>query len=140
MKVYVSGPFFNTIERERMEMLRSYLLTKYDNIYLPIELVIPNAWELSEKEWAKIVYDKDMTELDNSDLMVVIYDGHYSDSGTAFEIGYAKAKGIETHILIVNPEDTQSLMITNCTPFVYLFKDYIINQLNILSLSELTQS
>ena len=44
--------------------------------------------------WAKKVFDMDVEELDDADLVFALYLGHYSDTGTAWEIGYAYARGI----------------------------------------------
>ena len=127
MNIYVSGPFFNAIERDRMQILKKFLKTalREHSYYFPIDLTIPNADYLSNKVWSKIVFDEDVEKLNAADLMIVVYDGHYSDSGTAFEIGYALAKGIPIWVLIVDKKCNQSLMVTNASKFIWDFDTFI---------------
>jgi nucleoside deoxyribosyltransferase len=127
MNIYVSGPFFNKEEKERMDRLKLALLSHYpdDVIYFPMDLSIPNAENISNIEWAKAIYDADIKALDEAELVIVVYDGHYSDSGTAFEIGYAIAKNIPIYILVVDRLQDQSIMITNCTDNIWEFDQFI---------------
>ena len=43
--------------------------------------------EFGSMEWRKATFKSDMDAVYESDIMVAILDGNYSDSGTAFEIG-----------------------------------------------------
>jgi nucleoside 2-deoxyribosyltransferase len=145
MKIYISGPFFNDIERIRMANLKNYIKRNFqeDFCYFPIDLSIPNAEFLSNKIWSKMIFDEDVKQLDDADLMIVIYDGHYSDSGTAFEIGYALAKGIPIWILVADKTRDQSLMVTNATKFIWDFNTFIQcgpDPKLILNLGELNQT
>jgi len=67
--------------------------------------------------WANLVYKMDIKALDECSLVCALYLGHYSDTGTAFEIGYAVAKKIP--VLTYIPEALQnkdmSLMVTSST-------------------------
>lgn len=133
MKIYVAGPFFNKEERSLMNKLQAHLLEFYNprdfEFFFPMEHFIPNGRNIENSEWAKRVYQVDTRALDSSDLVLAVYHGHYSDSGTAYEIGYAAAKGIPVGVLIVNDGIDHSLMITSsklCT--FYDFDKFVLGE------------
>ena len=72
-------------------------------------------WNLSNPEWARRVYAMDTNAIDNCNVMVALYTGHFGTTGTAFEIGYAKAKKIPVILYIPEwaKENNVSLMIFN---------------------------
>lgn len=49
--------------------------------------------ELSGKDWTYKIYKLNRELIDKSDIVVAVLDGADVDSGTAWEIGYATAKG-----------------------------------------------
>ena len=52
--------------------------------------------------WSRETYLNDLRGLDRADVVVMLYHGAYSDSGTAWEAGYACGKGkpfIAVHVL-----------------------------------------
>lgn len=62
---------------------------------------------------AKAVFDEDIRALEECDTVVVCYDGLYSDSGTAWEAGYAYAKRKEIFVLCEETAIEASLMMLN---------------------------
>ena len=58
----------------------------------------------------------DVKALEESDMVIAMYSGHYSDTGTAWELGYATAKGktILGYIPDWAIESDMSLMVLNC--------------------------
>ena len=127
MNVYISGPFFNKKERTNMEILKNYLKTNYpdNSYYFPMDFKVPDAYDLPNKDWAKTIFEEDMLKLKHTDLVIVVYYGQYSDSGTAFEVGYALSKKISIYVLVVDKQETQSLMVLNCTPYIWEFNQFI---------------
>lgn len=93
MKIYLASPFFNENElkyyRRAVEKLR---LSNYE-VYVPQEHSIPDAWEKSNEDWAAEVYGMDICAIHNCDTVIVLNFGMYSDSGTAWEAGFALAAG-----------------------------------------------
>lgn len=93
MKLYLASPFFNDEElvyyRRAVEKLR---LSNYE-VFVPQEHSIENAWDLSNEDWADQVCAMDVEAIHNCDVVIVLNFGLYSDSGTAWEAGYAKALG-----------------------------------------------
>ena len=114
MKVYLASPLFTDKQKYRINNIVQFLRKeKKQEVFSPMELTIPDAWEISNKEWARKVYLHDVKELYNANVVVAIYDGMDSDTGTAWEIGYAAALGKDIIVLCPNIEDKQSLMIVN---------------------------
>ena len=87
------------------------------DLFVPREHTIPNAWDLPNRIWAENVFAVDLLALQQCEVVVVINYGLYSDSGTAWECGYAYATGkkiinvlVDTH---TNEENCYSLMMIN---------------------------
>lgn len=112
MLVYLAGPFFNETELKQNEDAEDILVSKQLEVFVPRKHIIPDGEIIEHWLWAKYVYQMDVDAIIRSDVMVLLYDGLYSDSGTAFECGYAKALNIPI-IVVYLTEDISSLMITN---------------------------
>ena len=67
--------------------------------FFPMDSKVSQAWDISNPEWARKVFEVDKQELLQADMVIAIYDSHYSDSGTAWELGYAHAMGIPVKLL-----------------------------------------
>lgn len=107
--IYLAAPFFNEKERSAVERLATELRGLY-KVYVPMEHTIEDAWNLSNNEWGKRVFDEDIRAIDNSKMVVVLDWGHYGDTGTAWECGYAYGKGKNVHRFRMNQESVYSLM------------------------------
>ena len=113
-KIYLASPFFNELElvvyKETIHRLRE---AGYE-VYVPQEHTIPHAWSYSNKEWAKMVFDEDVWAIQQSDVVMVLNFGMYSDSGTAWEAGFAAALNKEIVQVLCGYENaTYSLMMMN---------------------------
>ena len=91
-----------------------------------MELKIPNAWDLPNQEWAKKVYDNDIKELTNADMIICIYNGFNfaGGTGTAWELGFAKAMNKDVIVLCTDIKSKQSLMIVNSGIIVMPYEEY----------------
>lgn len=78
-----------------------------------MEHTVDNAYGLPNNVWAKAVFDEDIRALEECDTVIVCYDGLYSDSGTAWEAGYAYAKGKKIFVLCEEDVSDTSLMVIN---------------------------
>lgn len=94
--VYIAGPLFSEAERKFNLELAQKIADAGFLVFLPQE----NSMDTSshrEKLDNSILFRKNVEGIDKSDLMVAVLDGGSDvDSGTAWEIGYAWAKGIPT--------------------------------------------
>ena len=123
MRIYIAGPFSHTEERESLEHMIDLIKKKYPeaNLYIPMEFKVEEdyqkedgTWNLPNYEWAKRVYESDIKHLDTANMVIALYVGHYCSSGTIWEMGYAKGKGIPVVVYIpecVNGD--MSLMVMN---------------------------
>ncbi len=82
MRVYLAAPLFSQAEREFNEKIKSRLLEDGFTAFLP------------QEECSQNVFDCCIENLEKSDAVVAVFDGPQVDDGTAFECGYAFAKGI----------------------------------------------
>ena len=111
-KVYLASPFFNDKEIERMDKVRDILRGKGLDVFVPNEHQNPE-FEFGSLEWREATFKSDVNGIDTADVVVaVISQGNYDDSGTAWEIGYAWAKGIPVVVVNVTGE-TINLMIAD---------------------------
>lgn len=112
MKIYLASPLFTDYERQKVKEWAARLRGCGREVYVPMEHSIENAWELPNYEWAKKVFDEDIKAIQEADEVYCIYYGLYSDSGTAWECGFAYALGKPVH-LIDESNDEVSLMMVN---------------------------
>lgn len=129
-KVYLASPFFNKKERSAVLLIADFLRnSKNLEVYVPMEHTIPNAWEMSNPDWAKAVFEEDIKALDSCDTVVVLNWGMYSDSGTAWECGYAYAKQKEVITLLMpSREKEYSLMMINGSTKAMPWLDFVENR------------
>jgi nucleoside 2-deoxyribosyltransferase len=106
MKAYLAAPLFNHTERyiyaRVIDDLRHVELL---DLYVPQEHTVEDAWNLSNSNWAWKVFREDVRALDEAEIVYVLNFGMYSDSGTAWEAGYAYAKRKQIVNILVNQKD-----------------------------------
>ncbi len=90
--IYLAGPLFTHAELEYNRKLKDMLLNSGFSVFLPQEDAEDAAKE-RERQNQEYIFRKCVEGVDNSDIVVAILDGVDVDSGTAWEIGYAYAKG-----------------------------------------------
>ena len=99
-KVYLASPFFNDAEIERMEKVKHILRAKGLEVFAPFEHQNKHL-EFGSREWRKATFEGDVNGIEEADVVVaIVSNGNYSDSGTAWEVGYGVAKG--KTIVVVN--------------------------------------
>lgn len=119
MKIYLASPFFNDEELEVYRRVITALRVEGYEVYVPQEHTIGNAWSLSNEDWARRVFTEDCHALDRCDIVMVLNFGMYSDSGTAWEAGYASAKGkLVAQVLCGGENTTYSLMMINSCDYI----------------------
>lgn len=125
-KAYLASPFFTEKEIEIYNSIINIIRgwKSYD-LFVPREHEIANAWDLPNAIWGREVFKSDLQALDEAETVFVLNFGMYSDSGTAWEAGYAFAKGKEVIMIQVMPEQNKdySLMMLNGSTVTYFFHD-----------------
>lgn len=110
-KIYLSSGFFTDETKLKVLEVATVLRKLGCEVFVPMEHQIPNAWDISETQWAFEVFKQDVKAIDECDLMVVLDFGANGDCGTAWEAGYAYAKNIP--YIVFTYGDDISLMVWN---------------------------
>ena len=121
--VYLAAPLWTAEQKKRITSLAEVLRREGYSVFVPMEHEIDNAWDMPQHEWSKKVFDTDIEAIRNSAAVVAIYNGLYSDSGTAFEIGYAHALGKDIYVMPYLETNEVSLMIKNVAKNPKLFDE-----------------
>lgn len=105
-RVYLAGPFFSLGQRWLIEEARSALLGMGLDVFSPLHDVGPGAGE--------VVAPLDLAGVDDCDVVLALVDG--LDSGTLFEVGYARARGKRVVALAerVSAEDLKMIVGSGC--------------------------
>ena len=100
--IYIAGPFFTDEERDFLKIVIESTKEFFpdEELFIPMEHFIPNGENLSNNEWAEAVFKMDVEALNKCDRVVAAYLGLQSHTGTAWEIGYAYAKGIPVTLIL----------------------------------------
>ncbi len=121
-KIYLASPFFNEVELAVYKQVIEDLRSAGYEVYVPQEHTIPNAWDMPHQDWAREVFLEDVKAIEKCDVVMVLNFGMYSDSGTAWEAGYAVGLGkMVVQVLCGEENTTYSLMMFNgCTKVINL--------------------
>lgn len=82
MRIYLAAPLFGEAERGFNEKIKSRLIEEGFEVFLP------------QEECSDDVFDCCIENLKKSGAVLAVFDGAQVDDGTAFECGYASARGI----------------------------------------------
>ena len=115
MKVYLASPFFNDKELKIYNEVINHLRAQGIDLFVPKEHTIPNAWDLPNHLWGENVFAVDYLAIQQSDVVVVLNFGMYSDSGTAWECGAAFALGKTVVNVLCGGNTEYSIMMVNGT-------------------------
>ena len=111
-KVYLAGPC-DSENRTLMTKVAKVLRARGDmEVYCPFELKIPNAWDISQEEWAEKVFKEDIKNLNSADVFIMISVGRESTAGTNWEQGYAFA--LDKWIYVFQITDKPTSLMTYC--------------------------
>ena len=108
MKIYIASPFFSDREREILTKTENILRERGFDVFSPREHTVPEEEE-GTSAWSRKIFAIDHQGIDWADCLVMLYWGNYSDTGTAWECGYAYAIG--KPVLVVHLGDSSNLMV-----------------------------
>ncbi len=111
--VYLAAPLFSEAELDFNRMLRDEIKSSGFNVFLPQE-DSNNVKDRDDRQ--SIIFSKNEAAIEKSDIIVAVIDGADVDSGTAWEMGYAYARGkpilgLRTDFRTLGIEGTVNLMI-----------------------------
>lgn len=92
MKLYLASPFFHAYELSCVQRAEQLLTARGFAVFSPRLHEVRTPVE-DKARWSRDTFLSDRRALDEADIIVMLYHGAYSDSGTAWEAGYACAKG-----------------------------------------------
>ena len=118
MKIYLAGSFADA-DRDISENRKMYLSViasicedNKHTVFKPYEHKIPNAWNMTNKDWGNAVYGMDIAELNTCDLVVAVSNGKKEGgNGSAWECGYACALNKPIILISRNSDAVESLMV-----------------------------
>ena len=109
MKIYLASPFFNEKELENVKIAEKILTERGFSLFSP-RLNEVRTYEITQQSWwSKETFMNDKKFIDWADVVVMLYYGGYSDSGTAWECGYAY--GTNTPVVVVQLGEDSNLMV-----------------------------
>jgi nucleoside 2-deoxyribosyltransferase len=90
-QVYLAAPLFSEAERSYNRSIEELLRKNFFDVYLPQQAGDDS--EIRDKAEQGLIFSKNLKALESADIIVAIIDGADADSGTAWEMGYAFARG-----------------------------------------------
>ena len=128
-RVYLASPFFNEKEISYVEQVEEILESKGLNVWSPRKHQL-DRHESGTQAWSLDIFTNDAKFVRAADVMVTIYHGNESDSGTAFECGMAYACN-KPNIVVHVGEDSNLMVHEGAHANVTLeeLKDYDFNEL-----------
>ena len=131
-KIYLASPFFTDRELFIYRGVIRELRAVGHEVYVPQEHTVENAWALTNKDWARAVYQADIEAIHDCECVMILNFGMYSDSGTAWEAGYAHAlRKYTVQVLCGDENATYSLMMINGC-------DKVIDMFNVVQFEEIS--
>jgi nucleoside 2-deoxyribosyltransferase len=117
--VYVAGPLFTPAERRYLEDLATLIEAAGLLTYLPHR---DGGLAPADRRDTNAVYEADIRGLEGCAVVVAVLNGTDVDSGTAFEIGYAVARGVPVlglyeDIRVSGPHDFNVMITNGCRIF-----------------------
>lgn len=91
-RLYIAAPLFSSGERDFNRHLAELLRENFFEVYLPQDTGDDSPSR--DRRTHKVIFQQNLAALERADMLVAIIDGADADSGTAWEMGYAFAKGI----------------------------------------------
>lgn len=113
MKIYLASPFFNEKELADVTRAEKILMGRGFEVFSPRLHEVRTDKNAEPERWSRETFEMDRENIDLCDCVVMLYRGAYSDSGTAWECGYAYGTG--TPIVAVHvgkdPKNGSNLMV-----------------------------
>lgn len=109
MKIYLASPFFNEKELENVKIAEKILTERGFSLFSPRLNEVRTDEITQQSWWSKDTFMNDKKFIDWADVVVMLYYGGYSDSGTAWECGYAY--GTNTPVVVVQLGEDSNLMV-----------------------------
>lgn len=107
-KIYIASPFFCEKETDVLSAVEVLLKGRGLDVFSPREHEVREG-NVGKPEWSRATFQNDKAAIDWCDCVVMLYWGNYSDSGTAWECGYAYAT--EKPVIVLQLGESSNLMV-----------------------------
>ena len=111
-RVYLASPFFDENELECVKKAEEILTGRGFELFSPRLNEVREDKDKNPALWAQKTFELDRDNIDTADVVVMLYHGGYSDSGTAWECGYACGNGIPVIAVHIDKNNDANIMIT----------------------------
>jgi nucleoside 2-deoxyribosyltransferase len=112
MKIYLASSLSQETRPDMYRVLKELRELGHD-VYGPVEHTIKNAWDYSNQDWGRLVFEEDIRAINAADCIVAIsYGRTKTTAGSSWEIGYAYGTGKKV-VVVEMDEGPQSLMVSN---------------------------
>lgn len=115
MKIYIASAMFTEEQKERINKHAKLLRAMGHTVYVPHEFKVSDAKNLTNEEWANEVFLEDVRQLNECDAVYYFCEGMEGDLGSAWECGYAYAKGKQIFVDELSYGTEISLMVAQCS-------------------------
>lgn len=115
MKIYIASAMFTEEQKERINKHAKLLRALGHIVYVPHKFKVPDAKNLTNEEWANKVFLEDVHQLNECDAVYYFCEGMEGDLGSAWECGYAYAKGKQIFVDELSYNTEISLMVAQCS-------------------------
>lgn len=109
LRIYLASPFFNEEELKNVKKAEEILTKRGFDVFSPRLNEVRTVDTQNKPWWSKETFMNDRRFIDWADVMVMLYYGAYSDSGTAWECGYAF--GTNTPVVVIHLGKDSNLMV-----------------------------
>lgn len=107
MRIYLASPIFKDNEIANIRKTEEILRSQGHIVFSPSEKDY-SGYQFGTELWSSHVFNEDRKFIDWAECVVVLYYGAFSDSGTAWEAGYAY--GTNKPVVLVHCADDSNLM------------------------------
>lgn len=102
IKIYLASSM-DTRFRKTIKDAAEILRMTFNEVYVPMEHEVTNAWDYPNNEWGLMVFEDDLCAINRSDYVVFLnYGRENTTAGCAWEAGYAFASGKKVFVVDVN--------------------------------------
>lgn len=119
--IYLAGPFFDEKQIERVSRIETILANhpQVGEVFSPRKHQ-HEEFEMFSEPWREATFASDVAAIDHADVVVAIIDyvDDQVDSGTAWETGYAHAKGMPVIMLKEKPGSMNLMLGLSLTAFL----------------------
>jgi nucleoside 2-deoxyribosyltransferase len=124
LRLYMAGPLFSQVERRWNRQLAQLLAERIPGVEVTLPQDFRIGGRFNNPRYHRTLHERCVEAIDAADVVVAILDGPDADSGTAFEVGYARALrkpivGVRTDFRQSQDRGVNIMLRCACTRYVF---------------------